>query len=329
MFINNNASPYRGNVMIIYKTVNVLNGKFYVGQDSKNNPEYLGSGTVLKRAIENHGRNNFIKETLEVCSTQQELNEREKYWIKETKAQELGYNIAEGGQGGNTYSEETKQKVSEFFKGRYVSPETIEKRKETRRKREQENPDRYKQTEERKKAIGDFHRGKEISEEHRERCSEYMKNFTNYSPEFLEMQNGENRRGEKSPMWGTKASKETRKKQSEYHKNNPVRYWLGKKYPSEAVEKRIKTLEKNKKENPHKYEQLKEEQRIKMTGEGNPFYGQTHTPETRERLRQARLNKTPEEMLEIYIKFHITKKGYEPSEEQKQKKLEEYKKKRS
>jgi hypothetical protein len=54
-----------------------------------------------------HGRNNFIKETLEVCSTQEELNEREKYWIKETKAQELGYNIAEGGQGGNTYDEET------------------------------------------------------------------------------------------------------------------------------------------------------------------------------------------------------------------------------
>jgi len=24
---------------------------------------------------------------------------------------------------------------------------------------------------------------------------------------------------------------------------------------------------------------------------GNPFYGQTHTPETRERLKQARINK--------------------------------------
>ena len=320
MFINSNASPYRGNVMIIYKTVNVLNGKFYVGQDSKNNPEYLGSGTVLKRAIEKHGRNNFIKETLEVCSTQEELNEREKYWIKETKAQELGYNIAEGGQGGNTYSEETKQKVSEFFKGRYVSPETIEKRKETRRKREQENPDRYKQTEERKKAIGDFHRGKEISEEHRERCSEYMKNFTNYSPEFLEMQNGENRRGEKSPMWGTKASEETRKKQSEAHKKNPVRYWLGKEQSEEHIRKRTERQKGSK---------WSEERRKKYEENGNPFRGQSHTPEAREKIRQGRLNKTAEEMLEIYIKFHITRKGYEPSEEQKQKKLEEYKKKRS
>jgi group I intron endonuclease len=320
MLINSNASPYRGNVMIIYKTVNVLNGKFYVGQDSKNNPEYLGSGTLLKRAIEKHGRNNFIKETLEVCSTQEELNEREKYWIKETKAQELGYNIAEGGQGGNTYSEETKQKVSEFFKGRYVSPETIEKRKETRRKREQENPDRYKQTEERKKAIGDFHRGKEISEEQKQKNSERMKNFTNYSPEFLEMQNGENRRGEKSPMWGTKASEETRRKQSEYHKNNPVRYWLGKKRPPEATEKmRQKMIGKK----------WSDETRKKFEENGYSFEGRNHTPEAKEKIRQGRLNKTAEEMLEIYIKFHITKKGYEPSEEQKQKKLEEYKKKRS
>jgi hypothetical protein len=35
-----------------------------------------------------------------------------------------------------------------------------------------------------------------------------------------------------------------------------------------------------------------------------------------------------EQMLETYIKFHITKMGYEPSEEQKLKKLEEYIKKK-
>ena len=314
--------------MIIYKTVNVLNGKFYIGQDSKNNPEYLGSGTLLKRAIEKHGRNNFIKETLEICSTQEELNEREKYWIKETKAQELGYNIAEGGNGGNTYDEETRERISQEFKGRYVSPETIEKRRQTREKRKQENPDRYKQTEERKKAIGDFHRGKEISEEQRQKNSERMKNFTNYSPKFLEMQNGENRKGEKSPMWGTKVSEETKRKQSEAHKKNPTRYWLGKDYPQKAIEKRNKTIEKRKKENPDKYEELKENQRAKMTGEGNPFYGQNHTPEAKEKIRQARLNKTPEQMLETYIKFYTSTKGYEPSEEQKIKKLEEYKKKK-
>jgi len=306
--------------MIIYKTTNLINGKFYVGKDEKNNPEYLGSGINLNRAIKKYGKENFIKETIEVCSTREELIEREKYWIKETKAQELGYNIADGGWGGNTYTEETKQRVSQFFKGRYLSPETIEKRKKTIEERKKQNPDRYRQTEERKKAIGDFHRGKEISEEQRKKLSERMKNFTNYSPEFLEMQKGENRRGEKSPMWGTKASEETRRKQSEAHKKNPVRYWLGKKMSPEAREKiRQKSLGRK----------HSEETKEKMRGENNHFYGQTHTPETRERLKQARLNKTAEEMLEIYIKFHITRKGYEPSEEQKQKKLEEYKKKRS
>lgn len=31
--------------MIIYKTTNTLNGKFYIGQDSNDDPTYLGSGT--------------------------------------------------------------------------------------------------------------------------------------------------------------------------------------------------------------------------------------------------------------------------------------------
>lgn len=30
--------------MIIYKTTNLLNEKIYIGQDSNNDPKYLGSG---------------------------------------------------------------------------------------------------------------------------------------------------------------------------------------------------------------------------------------------------------------------------------------------
>ena len=104
----NSIAVLLGKVMIIYKTTNLINGKFYIGQDSNNNPEYYGSGLNLKRAINKYGRENFLKEIIEYCPTKQELNQRECYWIKETKAQELGYNIAEGGHGGLTYSEETK-----------------------------------------------------------------------------------------------------------------------------------------------------------------------------------------------------------------------------
>ena len=305
--------------MIIYKTTNLINGKFYIGKDERNKPDYLGSGINLQSAIKKYGEENFIKETVEVCSTREELIEREKYWIKETKSQEIGYNIADGGWGGNTYDEETRERISQEFKGRYVSPETVEKRRQTREKRKQENPDRYNQTEERKKAIGDFHRGKEISEEQKQKNSERMKNFTNYSPKFLEMQNGENRKGEKSPMWGTKASEETRRKQSEEHKKNPVKYWLGKKQSPESIEKR------RQKQIGKKWS---EETRKKFEENGNPFQGQNHTSEAKENIRQSKLNKTPEKMLETYIKFHITRMGYEPSEEQKIKKLEEYRKKK-
>lgn len=88
--------------MVIYKTTNLINGKFYVGKDEVNNPNYLGSGKILKMAINKNGITNFKKEILEVCSSKEELNEREKFWISELSATTLGYNIAEGGTGGKT-----------------------------------------------------------------------------------------------------------------------------------------------------------------------------------------------------------------------------------
>lgn len=87
--------------MIIYKTTNLINGNFYIGQDSKNNPSYLGSGNLLNRAIKKYGRENFIKEIVEQCDSKQHLDEREIFWISKLKPL---YNIAKGGSGGDTYS---------------------------------------------------------------------------------------------------------------------------------------------------------------------------------------------------------------------------------
>ena len=88
--------------MIIYKTTNLLNGKFYIGKDSKNDPTYFGSGVLIKRAIMKYGIKNFKKEIIDTAESIEELNEKEKFWIEQTKAQELGYNIADGGEGGDT-----------------------------------------------------------------------------------------------------------------------------------------------------------------------------------------------------------------------------------
>jgi group I intron endonuclease len=87
--------------MVIYKVINLINNKFYVGQDSKNNPKYYGSGLLINHAIKKYGKNNFVKEIIEYCYTLEELNEREVYWIEKLHATDrnIGYNITKGGYG--------------------------------------------------------------------------------------------------------------------------------------------------------------------------------------------------------------------------------------
>lgn len=299
--------------MIIYKTTNLINRKFYVGKDEKNNPNYLGSGINLNRAIKKYGRENFIKEIIEVCSTREELIEREKYWIKETKAQKLGYNIADGGWGGNTISEENKERILNGFRGRKHTPESLKKMRGIKKNSKLSE----KEIERRRQKLIEMRNDSEFMKKQEEGFKN-CKNM-NYSQKFLDMQKSENKRGEKSPNWGRKASEETRRKMSK--SNN--RCWFGKKHPPEAIEKRRQKMLGRKVS-----EEVKEKQRVKMIGERNPFYGQTHTPEAKEKIRQSKINKTPEQMLETYIKFHISRIGYEPSEEQKQNKLQEYIKKK-
>lgn len=147
--------------MIVYKTTNLINGKFYIGQDSNNNPEYIGSGTVLKQAIKKYGKENFKKEILEHCENQDHLNEREKYWIKKTNALRDGYNLAEGGFGVSNMSDEIKEKISKSKKGIRPSEETKRKRSLAMRGKTH--------TEETKRKLSEAHRGKKLSKEHRQK----------------------------------------------------------------------------------------------------------------------------------------------------------------
>ena len=92
----------------IYITTNHVNGRQYIGQKKYDKSgkwkKYLGSGIVLKRAIEKYGESNFSKEIIEECETKEILNNREKYWISYYNAVNSSefYNLALGGDGGRT-----------------------------------------------------------------------------------------------------------------------------------------------------------------------------------------------------------------------------------
>lgn len=90
--------------MIIYKTTNLINGKFYIGKDKHNNPKYFGSGKILKQALKKYGVENFTKEIIEECDDEKFWLEREMYWIQFYDSINNGYNIALGGNGGDTIS---------------------------------------------------------------------------------------------------------------------------------------------------------------------------------------------------------------------------------
>lgn len=89
--------------MYIYKIINKKNGRWYIGKTNGRDPNYMGSGKLLKQAYAKYGQENFEKIILEHCSSEQELNQREQHWIQESGAltDPLSYNLAEGGSGGN------------------------------------------------------------------------------------------------------------------------------------------------------------------------------------------------------------------------------------
>jgi len=88
----------------VYKTVNLINDKFYIGKHSTDDLEdgYLGSGLLIQHAIELYGRENFDKEILHLTETAEQAS----FLEKELVTQDLlnnpqCYNLALGGVGGN------------------------------------------------------------------------------------------------------------------------------------------------------------------------------------------------------------------------------------
>lgn len=108
----------------VYKIINKINKKFYIGQTTgsiqERLQEHINSAityrldTPLARAIRKHGSDNFYVELIDVATTKEDLNQKEICWIKTLNAIRDGYNASEGGEGGNTYIRKTESELSKI-----------------------------------------------------------------------------------------------------------------------------------------------------------------------------------------------------------------------
>lgn len=109
----------------IYKIINTINGKTYVGQTTnsleKRKSSHLQSVNTNSKypihcAIRKYGIENFIFESIEYC-TESKLNEKESHWIKKLNTLcQNGYNIRSGGRG--KQPEDLKLRIRESLKHR-------------------------------------------------------------------------------------------------------------------------------------------------------------------------------------------------------------------
>jgi hypothetical protein len=87
----------------IYKTINLINEKYYYGMHCTDNLNdgYIGSGTELRRSIKKYGKENFKTEILEFLSDKESLIEKEKELInKDILEDPKSMNLQPGGGGG-------------------------------------------------------------------------------------------------------------------------------------------------------------------------------------------------------------------------------------
>lgn len=151
----------------VYIHINMINGKVYVGITHFNNPENRwrkGHGyrktSLFYKAIKKYGWDNFSHIVLGKFP-KEDACDLERTLISIYKKKEKSYNIGLGGEGAESFSEETIEKLKQYtpwIKGRHHTDET-------------------------KKKIGEASRGRKKSEETRRKLSKARKGAKlNWSP---------------------------------------------------------------------------------------------------------------------------------------------------
>ena len=102
--------------MIVYKLINKVNNKFYIGITTNDLKTRLRGhrhkgNPHLTSAMNKYGKDKFIIEQIDSAKTQKELDRKEVYYIKKLKPH---YNMQDGGRKFFKHSEESKRKIGEY-----------------------------------------------------------------------------------------------------------------------------------------------------------------------------------------------------------------------
>ena len=111
---------------LIYKTINTIDGKYYIGchQTNSLNDEYYGSGKHLIRAIKKYGIESFERKILFIFDNKEDMFNKERELVNENLVKDSkSYNLKIGGSGGNPG-------IIGAFSGRKHSNETKEKQRQ-------------------------------------------------------------------------------------------------------------------------------------------------------------------------------------------------------
>lgn len=211
----------------IYKIVNTLNGKCYVGSTKDfqkrwkkhfNDLEKQQHSSIkLQRSYNKHGRNAFVCEIIEEIPYEKDkILEREQYWIDTLKTKENGYNIADASFGDVLTNHPLREEIIDKIKKTIhsnLNDMTKEERKEKWGRPGDKNGmyGRHR-TEEEKQHLSEINNGRPsklkgipLTEEHKR----------NLSKSRIEKGVA---KGEKNPFYGKHHSEETKRRISEKNK---------------------------------------------------------------------------------------------------------------